>query len=135
MDNTSRYERSVLSGILVQSLPDLQRIELGDGLRGKTWRLASNVVLAKTLVFSGCSFSVDDVVCFLQEGCFGKVAACVLEQELSFIVCEILPVRKLSPYGWHCRWSGVQRAWAASAVQLCTAWKVIDDEHFEIVLK
>jgi hypothetical protein len=119
VDNTARFERSVLAGVLNTSFGCLASSP--HALPGAT-SLGEDLFVAKTMRVHGMNVAVGDLVGFGQK--VGRVESCLA---ITGTLC--VAVESLRPVGhqelhWGC-WSpaGDYEIWMAASLQLCLAWK------------
>ena len=122
-DNTARYEAGVLAGVIASHRRDLEHVDLGDGLRGRKWRMpgAPGTILSKAMCVNGASVAVGDIVTNGES--FGIITACAFEGSLLVVVDVLEIVAKISTYGWRCKRLDVRRSWDARGIASAVAWK------------
>jgi hypothetical protein len=135
VDNTSSFERSVLSSALTSHLQALKGWRPGGGLLGRTAVLdtLAGVMIADRMSIFGVSFSVDDVV--LRGDTVGILVACLRQDgELYGLVREM---RKegddITGHAASYVYRGGQTVWAANELQLALAWRHRSDESVLVI--
>lgn len=120
IDNTGRFERSVLAGVLNVSLnPDSgssphalpAAVALGEG-----------IFVAKTMRVHGVTMAAGDIVGFGES--VGRVESCLAIGGILCVAIESLRRVGEHTLHWGC-WvaTGEYQVWIAASVQLCLAWK------------
>jgi hypothetical protein len=127
VDNTTHFERSVLSSLLVKSTN--QADVVSDGLVGRAGPLSSShssVKVADKLRVFGSEISVEDVV--VRDGTAAKVLGCADQgSELFLLVKQYVVV---TPLALHCFVGREQErisVWKATAAVLAVAWRPRSD--------
>ena len=138
VDNTSNFERSVMSGVLTSvfgDLPEHGRDErLGDSLQGRSQLLPGfpSVRVANKVAVFGYVFAIDDIVA--RDGSLGVIAACLQEGPLLFVAVDTLvpTVRVTARHSAH-KLSGDRELWPASAVHPCNGWYRLVDGSLVVI--
>jgi hypothetical protein len=135
VDNTSGYERSVLSGVTTlafQAVDD--KLAVVDGLMGRTMGLPGcpGALASKQLRIFGTEIAMNDVVS--QGEAVGIVFACALEAgELLLLVDVMRPLRQNLSHSSIYAPVGERSVWRANSVSRCVAWIAHPDGTFKVV--
>ena len=123
--NTSRFERSVLAGVLHVQFRRCQEVHMAYGLRGKvaSWQ---GLLLAHHLALAGLDVSTGDIV-FYQGDSAGIVRSCLLDDRTLAVAVEALAsVAAASPHSCAWRPTGIVKIWPAASVRPARAWYARD---------
>ena len=130
--NLSKYEESVLSGVVNEHSRLAEGALPGCGLLGKTAPAPfdPDVVVSDSMAIGGKRIAVGDVVAHGREA--GRVVACCVEgQDMFAIVDHLRFVSDLSPHSSRFDLRGLSRAvWRAADVVECLAWQ---EDHSEVM--
>jgi hypothetical protein len=125
VDNTARFERSVLAGVLNASFDcSVDSRSSPHALHGATM-VGDGTFSAKAMRVHGMSISVGDIVGFGRQ--LGRIESCLAVNGTLCVAAESLrPVGEHTLH-WGC-WSpgGDYELWIAASLQLCLAWKPAD---------
>ena len=133
--NKRRFERSVLSGVLLQQLGKLRAMRSNCCLTdAKTATLPGfgDAEIADNMQVLGLHISVDDFV--IHQEVVGKVLACAEELGTFFAIVE--PLQFVVQTSQHCsRWTGTGliRLWPALELEQVGVWMLRDDGTFDIL--
>ena len=128
--NTSRFERSVLAGVLCMSLRAAEADAGDHNLRGRTKRLHDEppTWASDRLTAFGMEVFIGDVV-FQGTSC-GQVAACLLVADELMVVVDVLQVVEGSegPEGRFASWVSIGRrdAWDTDNLVHACAWRLAE---------
>jgi len=124
IDNTTTFERSVLSGLCSVMVHDSDKFT-ADGLLGKTavWPgFSPMVTVAGRMLIFGFEVSEDDVV--LCGSALGIVLACAQQEtELFVVVATLTHVRNITDHSLTCSRSDGRAVWRACEVVQALAWQ------------
>ena len=121
--NTSRYEFSLLAGVLNNQLRTLEGRTYGDGLIGPTARHPDvlNAFVADKMEVATKLISVGDIV--LSRPSFGRVVACVQEDDQLFATVRPFDfVSRLSRHSVRVREMLTAEVWPAGGIEELMAW-------------
>ena len=121
--NTSRYEFSLLAGVLNNQLRTLEGRTYGDGLIGPTARHPDvlNAFVADKMEVATKPISVGDIV--LSRPSFGRVVACVQEDDQLFATVRPFDfVSRLSRHSVRVREMLTAEVWPAGGIEEVMAW-------------
>ena len=126
--NTSRFEKSVLSGVLNVLSRRMQDASDIAGLRGTSKKLpgSANVFVAARCECYSAQISIDDFV--VEDDVVGRVTACLLEDSTVKVVVDTMTrLRSVSAQSDVWVWDGGQEVWQAQHVQQILAARAEED--------
>jgi len=126
VENTSRFERSVLAGVLNNTWRESATGSWSHALLGSPKQVAPNTCLSARMRVYGLTLSVNDVV-WVGEKC-GSVRLCVLADAILYVLVEMYTAVGEHTRHWG-QWapSATHELWVAANVQTSLAWKVVAD--------
>ena len=135
VDNLCTYERSVLSGVLTETMHD-EEAEFDNGL--VTRQISSTeypaAAFSRRMIICGLSMEVGDVV-LREDRELGRVVACAQENAAMMIIVERATfLRHRSRNSSIFQFTGQLSVWAPTAVSLAIAWYNMHDSDSCIVV-
>ena len=93
MDNTRRFEHSILSSVLTQHYNELQSVRIESGLRGplRPFDGFHGVTLANKMQYEGMHFHAQDVVAYGMASA-GVISACAAEGLALYLIVQPLEI-------------------------------------------
>lgn len=132
VDNTRRFERSVLAGVLNASFGSSAERYSPHALPGATC-IGQNIFVAKAMRVHGMSVAVGDLVGWGEK--VGRVESCLaIDGILCIAVDSLRPAPNGTPHWRYWHSVGDSEMWLAASVQLCLAWKPAE-RGFVLVLR
>lgn len=129
IENTTRFEASTLTGMLIQQMQMLQDANACvDGLRGEFRTLDGypGVRVTREAAYKGLLLRAGDLVC--HGNSMGFVLACACEGEELVLIADLLQhYEKVSPHADKWRRGGEVDVFLMSAVALPLAWQDLGD--------
>jgi hypothetical protein len=137
--NTSRFERSVLSGVLNKHFRTLTETAAFAGLRSQVVQLPGvpHLFVADAMELDGQKTSAGDLVFGGgEERVVGQVVACIADIDsmtLAIVVDVLQFVKPFSDHSSTWRLTATRAVWDASGIELPLAWYIGEDANVVVV--